>query len=199
MLFQHRPMRIRGLVTLLVAFLVGITVAITSCSSSSSSSPVAMDPTPAPTVAPTQAPTPEPIVVTTVMTVMSGGEVVPPVAVGSTATATATLTGSNLVVTGEFSDLEGTLRDFTVDPVDDPNLNARLTSAVHIHMGPFGENGPFQFPLTVTTSDGLSGTFVGDFMLSDAQVEAFTTDRLYYDIHTAANRPGELRGQIMVP
>ncbi len=182
MITQYR--RLRGVWTFVVSLLMGVGLALGACSSSGSTS-TAMDPMP------------DPIVVTTVMTTMSGGEVVPPVAVSSNATATATLSGSNLMVTGEFTNLEGPLRDFTTDPVDNPELNARLTSAVHIHMGVTGENGPFQFPLTVTSADNRTGTFMGSFTLSDAQVDAFMNDRLYYDIHTAANRPGELRGQIL--
>lgn len=174
--------RLRGFLTFMLSLLMGIGLTLGACGGSSSSS---------------IHPMPDPVVVTTVITTMSGAEVVPPVAVSSIATATATLTGANLMVTGEFTNLEGPLRDFTTDPVDNSDLNARLTSAVHIHMGATGENGPFQFPLTVTSADNRSGIFMGSLALSEAQVEAFMNDKLYYDIHTAAHRPGELRGQIL--
>lgn len=160
-----------------MSLLVGASLALTACNDNST---VAVGPAPIRAV-----------------TVMTGAQVVPPVTVTSTASAEATLTGSSLVVSGRFDNLEGPLRDFTVDPVDNPDLNARLTSAVHIHMGPAGDNGPFQFPLTVSTTDRLSGTFTGSFTLSDAQVTSLRNQGLYYDIHTAANRPGELRGQII--
>ena len=125
---------------------------------------------------------------------MSGNAIIPnPVSTGATAEAGAVLEGNTLIVRGGFRGLSGQLRDYATDPLDPPNPN--ITSAVHIHRGKTTENGPFQYALTVTLADDkVSGTFAGEFTLTEEQLQALKNGMLYMDIHTKTKRGGELRG-----
>jgi len=79
----------------------------------------------------------------------------------------------------------------------------------HIHMAPEGQNGPvvvtlFPGPTTdgrtngiiaegsITASD-VVGPLAGDF---DALIDRMTIGNAYVNVHTDANPPGEIRGQI---
>ncbi|HIK38986.1 aminotransferase class I/II-fold pyridoxal phosphate-dependent enzyme, partial [Thermoleptolyngbya sp. M55_K2018_002] len=93
---------------------------------------------------------------------------------------------------GDFRNLAGPLRDYTVDPTDPPNPN--ITSAVHIHRGEPTANGPFQYALTVTMRGDRDGRFAGEYTLTPEQRQALESGNLYLDIHTTRNRAGELRG-----
>lgn len=66
-------------------------------------------------------------------------------------------------------------------------------TAGHIH-GPAapGANARVVVPFAVPESP-ISGTAT----LTDDQAEALLTERLYVNIHTAANKAGEIRGQIV--
>ncbi len=109
------------------------------------------------------------------------------------AVAGAVLVGDRLIVRGDFSSLSSALRDYTSDPVTPPNPN--ITSAVHIHRGEPGKNGPFQYALTVMlNSSGLGGRLMGEYTLSTEQLQALQAGNLYMDFHTKKNRAGELRG-----
>lgn len=132
--------------------------------------------------------------------VLSGTEVVPnPVNTPALAVVRLELSGSVLSVQGVVANLSGPFRDYTRDPVDDPALNARLTSAVHIHRGPKDQNGPLLQALKVTSApDGKNATFVDRLELSLDDLSRLYRGELYFDIHTAAFRAGELRGQIQV-
>lgn len=110
----------------------------------------------------------------------------------ATGAAGAVLAGDRLVVRGDFRNLAGPLRDYTVDPVDPPNPN--ITSAVHIHRGEPTVNGPFQYALTVTLSNERNGRFAGEYTLTPEQLQALASGNLYLDLHTTRNRAGELRG-----
>ena len=102
----------------------------------------------------------------------------------------ATLTGNQLVVEGTFSNLTSALMPVGgVDPVGNPE------SAIHIHMGEVGENGPIIRNLMV---DEAAGTFEGTFMLTEEEVATLTADGLYVNLHTMNFPAGELRGQIDV-
>ncbi|NJK60042.1 MAG: CHRD domain-containing protein [Oscillatoriales cyanobacterium SM2_1_8] len=105
----------------------------------------------------------------------------------------AVLNGNRLVVRGAFRRLTAPLRDYATDPLNPPNPN--ITSAIHIHRGNPQENGPFLYALTVqTATDGLVGTFGGEYTLSSEQVQLLNSGNLYVDVHTRAFRGGELRG-----
>ncbi|MEM8503989.1 MAG: CHRD domain-containing protein [Cyanobacteria bacterium P01_D01_bin.1] len=108
----------------------------------------------------------------------------------STGNFSAILNNNRLVVLGNFSDLTSPLLPIGgVDPVGNPE------SAIHIHIGEAGMNGPIVRNLTV---DEAGGEFSGAFDLSDAQVDALVADGLYINVHTENNPSGELRGQIDV-
>ncbi len=64
--------------------------------------------------------------------------------------------------------------------------------AAHIH-GPaaMGANAGVEVPLTVSASP-----MTGSAVLTDAQISDLSSGKTYINIHTAANKAGELRGQI---
>jgi hypothetical protein len=67
-------------------------------------------------------------------------------------------------------------------------------TAAHIHQAPAGQNGPVIIPLTKESGNVWSvppGT-----KLTDAQYEAFKAGNLYINVHTDANKGGEVRGQL---
>ncbi len=132
--------------------------------------------------------------ITRYVAVMSGNSVVPSVA-STTAfgTAGAALIGNRLVIRGDFSGLTSPLRDYATDPLNPPNPN--ITSGIHVHKGEPSKNGPFQYALIVQGgADSLSGRFMGEYTLTDEQLQALTSGTLYVDLHTKQNRAGELRG-----
>lgn len=108
----------------------------------------------------------------------------------------AALSGNRLIVRGSFRNLSSPMRDYAMDPVDPPNPN--ITSAFHIHQGMPTENGPFQYALTVVMDEtGMGGSAMGDFTLTPDQLTALDNGMLYVDLHTTANRGGELRAILM--
>ena len=131
---------------------------------------------------------------------LSEAEVVPnPANTPGLAVVRLELMGSSLSIQGAVANLAGPFRDYTRDPVDDPALNARLTSAVHLHRGAKGQNGPLLQALKVMSApDGRSATFVDRLELSLDDLNRLYRGELYFDIHTAAFRAGELRGQIQI-
>ncbi len=109
----------------------------------------------------------------------------------STGSFAASLSGNRLTVTGSYSDLTSPLQ-----PVGGADGAGNPESAVHIHMGVLGANGPIFRNLTVADKGDGTGAFSGTFDLSDEEVETLVTDGLYVNLHTENNPSGELRGQI---
>jgi CHRD domain len=124
--------------------------------------------------------------------------VVPPAfAAGGSATYRAALTGASEVPatqstgTGEVT--------ATFDPATKrlswtgnySGLTGPVTAA-HFH-GPAkaGENAGVLVPVTATSSP-----FSGEATLDDAKAADLEAGRLYFNLHTAANPKGELRGQV---
>jgi len=64
-------------------------------------------------------------------------------------------------------------------------------------MAPAGENGDVVFPLTVSSADGMSGTFSLSTELTPEQLAAYNAGELYLNFHTEMHQGGELRGQLM--
>ena len=65
----------------------------------------------------------------------------------------------------------------------------------HIHMGKAGTNGPVVVPLT---KSGDNAWMVPDgTKLSEPQYAAYKAGELYVNVHSAENKPGEIRGQLM--
>lgn len=108
----------------------------------------------------------------------------------------AVLSGNRLVVRGHFKNLSSPLRDYATDPVSPPNPN--ITSAFHLHRGMMTENGPFQYALAVMLDEsGRGGMAMGEYTLTEEQLQALNNGMLYVDLHTTQNRAGELRGILM--
>lgn len=115
---------------------------------------------------------------------LSGAQEVPAVETAATGTATSTLTGTMLMVAGEFSGLSSPLMEVAGTPG-------------HVHQAPAGENGDVVFPLTVSSADGMSGTFSLSTELTPEQLAAYNAGELYLNFHTEMHGGGELRGQLM--
>ena len=115
---------------------------------------------------------------------LSGAQEVPAVETAATGTATSTLTGTRLMVAGEFSGLSSPLVEIAGTPG-------------HVHQAPAGENGDVVFPLTVSSTDGVSGTFSLSKELTPEQLAAYTAGELYLNFHTEMHGGGELRGQLL--
>ncbi len=86
-------------------------------------------------------------------------------------------------------DTDTKMLDWTIDYAD-------LTgpaSAAHFH-GPAaaGENAPPMVPL----SGDLASPVKGSATLTDEQAAALTDGKVYFNIHTAAHKDGEIRGQL---
>ena len=67
-------------------------------------------------------------------------------------------------------------------------------TAAHIHEGAMGVNGPVIVPLT-KTSDNVWSVAPGA-KLTDAQYESYKAGKLYVNVHSAANKGGEIRAQL---
>jgi len=64
----------------------------------------------------------------------------------------------------------------------------------HIHSGAAGANGPVIIPLT-KSGDGTWSVPAGA-KLTDEQYAAYKAGGLYVNVHSAANKGGEIRGQL---
>jgi hypothetical protein len=106
---------------------------------------------------------------------LSGDQEVPPVATKATGTATLTV--------AEDKSVTATIRTEGVAGV-----------AAHIHQAAAGANGPVIVPMDKTGENEWS-TKPGA-KLTDAQYDAYKAGGLYFNVHSAANKGGEIRGQI---
>lgn len=86
----------------------------------------------------------------------------------------------------------------TIDP--DMSVSGSITTSgldatmAHIHVGATGKNGPVAVTLA---KSGASGWMVpAGAKLTGAQYQAFKAGELYVNVHTAANKGGEIRGQL---
>jgi len=68
-------------------------------------------------------------------------------------------------------------------------------SMAHIHQAPAGENGPVVIGLE-GNEDGSLWTVPADTVLDTPLLADFLAGNLYINVHTEANMPGEIRGQI---
>ena len=111
----------------------------------------------------------------TVNLTLSGTEEVPPISVSGSGTGSFTI-GLDGSVAGSVSTtgVQGT--------------------AAHIHQAARGQNGPVIIPLT---KSGDSYSVPAGAKLTDAQYAAYKAGNLYVNVHSAANKGGEVRAQIM--
>ena len=72
-----------------------------------------------------------------------------------------------------------------------------IATAAHFH-GPAstGENASPVFDLNITANSALNGQASGSATLTDEQEVALLAGKMYYNIHTALNVNGEIRGQV---
>ena len=106
---------------------------------------------------------------------MNASSEVPPNASKGTGTLTATYdtSGKKLSWKGSYSGLTGP------------------ATAAHFHSGEPGKNGPVAVPITPSTSP-----FEGSAALTDAQAAELIAEKWYVNVHTDANKGGEIRGQV---
>jgi hypothetical protein len=61
-----------------------------------------------------------------------------------------------------------------------------------------GMSGPVTAaPVLINVSGGLASPMQGSAVLTDAQAADLVGGRLYFNVHTAKLRPGEIRGQVV--
>jgi hypothetical protein len=106
---------------------------------------------------------------------LRGEQEIPPV--------TSAATGTGFLVVGPDKSVGGSV-----------TVSGMTVTAAHIHEAPAGKNGPIVVPLT-RTSDNV-WTVPAGAKLTDAQYESYKAGNLYYNIHSAAYKGGEIRGQI---
>jgi len=119
---------------------------------------------------------------------MTGGAEVPPITVDATGKATVTIASDASSVSWKV-----TYSGLTGD-----------AAAGHIHFGAADAAGPVMIPFAAVTNSGSSGSFAsGDYAGGDGLpadwagvLDAIRGGNAYVNIHTAANQPGEIRGQL---
>ena len=104
-----------------------------------------------------------------------------PAAVAGVGSASATLMGRKLAVTGSYEKM------------------ASAATVAHLNLGPVtGVRGDRVFDLTVSkTGDGTSGTIAGNFDLTPEQVDALKKGKFYVQIHSEGAPNGHLMGWLL--
>jgi hypothetical protein len=88
----------------------------------------------------------------------------------------------------------------TITVADDGSVSGSVkatgiaATAAHIHVGAAGENGPVIIPLT-KAADGEWSAPPGA-KLSDEQMKSYKAGDLYVNVHSEANKGGEIRAQL---
>lgn len=106
---------------------------------------------------------------------LSGSEEVPPV--------TTSASGSGVITVKDDKSISGSVKTTGVNG-----------TAAHIHQGAAGQNGPVIIPL-IKGSDG-TWSVPANTKLTDAQFAAYKAGNLYVNVHSAAHKGGEIRGQL---
>jgi len=89
----------------------------------------------------------------------------------------------------------------TITIKDDRSVSGSISTsgitgiAAHIHIGAAGKNGPVIVPLT-KGADGTTWSVPAGAKLTVAQYDAYKAGDLYVNVHSAAHRGGEIRGQL---
>jgi hypothetical protein len=105
---------------------------------------------------------------------LTGAQEVPPVTTKATGTAMLTISGDRSV--------SGTITTTGVD-----------ATAAHIHEAPSGKNGGVIVPFV---KSGDKWTIAPGAKLTEPQMKSFQDGNLYVNVHSAANKDGEIRGQL---
>ena len=106
---------------------------------------------------------------------LSGAQEVPPV--------TTSASGSGSIVINDDKSVSGSITTTGIAAV-----------AAHIHEAPSGKNGPVIVPLVKSGENGW--TVQAGAKLTDVQYASFKAGNLYVNVHSAANKGGEIRGQL---
>jgi hypothetical protein len=69
-------------------------------------------------------------------------------------------------------------------------------TVAHIHQGAAGANGPVIIPLTKSADNPNVWTVQAGAKLTEAQYQAFKAGGLYVNVHSVANKGGEIRDQL---
>ena len=144
-------------------------------------------PTPAPTATPTPAPTPSPTATPAgsprfLFTArMSGANEVPAVTTNGTGFGRVVLNAAETQITASFY-WEGLTSN---------------TTAGHIHTGAAGATGPVTFDMTPPTGATRGSVVDKTFSITPAQVATLRAGGMYFNVHSANNTGGEIRGQIL--
>ena len=106
---------------------------------------------------------------------LKGASEVPAVAGKGTGSVTATYDSASKKLSwkGSYKDLSGP------------------ATAAHFHSGEMGKNGPVAIPIAPSASP-----FAGSATLTDAQAAELMAGKWYVNVHTDANKGGEIRGQV---
>ena len=120
--------------------------------------------------------------------ILSGGNHVPANTSRAQGTVDAILDGSELVVSGNFANLES-------------DFNIEIAGGAHIHSGIAGQNGGIEAVLTTELDpDNRGGAFTEEnntFELTEEQLGLLRARKLYVNIHSLDLGSGELRGQFL--
>ncbi|MGA9032187.1 MAG: CHRD domain-containing protein [Sulfuricaulis sp.] len=106
---------------------------------------------------------------------LSGDQEVPPVSTSAQ--------GSGTITVGADKSVSGSVNTSGVDG-----------KAAHIHEGAPGANGPVIIPLKNTSANVWS--VPAGAKLTDAQYKSYEAGNLYINVHSAAHKDGEIRGQL---
>jgi hypothetical protein len=106
---------------------------------------------------------------------LRGDNEIPPV--------TTSATGIGILVVGADKSVSGSV-----------TISGMTATAAHIHDAAAGKNGPIVIPLNMT-SDSV-WTVPAGAKFTDAQYDSYKAGNLYFNMHSAAYRGGEIRGQI---
>jgi hypothetical protein len=106
---------------------------------------------------------------------LNGAQEVPPV--------TTAATGFGTITVGDDKSVSGSV-----------STSGVVGTVAHIHDGAAGKNGPVIVPLTKSSDN--TWTVPPGTKFTDAQYEAYKAGNLYVNVHSAANKGGEIRGQL---
>jgi hypothetical protein len=88
----------------------------------------------------------------------------------------------------------------TITVADDMSVTGTVTTsgvdgiAAHIHLAEAGKNGPPV--ITLTKGEGGTWSTPAGAKLTEEQYKAFKAGQLYVNVHSAAHKSGEIRGQL---
>lgn len=105
---------------------------------------------------------------------LAGAQEVPPVTTNATGSGTITI-NADKTVSGSVT------------------TTGITATAAHIHTGAPGQNGPVIIPLT---QNGNIFSVPAGAKLTDAQYDLYKAGHLYVNVHSAANKGGEIRAQL---